>query len=355
MKNIKWKKLLSLFTVMLLFSAAAITNNGKVFGHNLRKGKSKAVSAKYIKRQADGSMVVNTSVPGKDISGYGGAVPLLIHIDKKGVIRKIEAQKNYETPDFFNRAKRLFGKWEGKTVDEALSMEVDAVSGATYSSEAIKGNVRAGLQYVKSNAMQKPAAKGWKKKSSAAMLVVLLGAVMPLFVRKKLWHTIQLWINVGVLGLWCGTFISYAALLNLFSNGVTVDSFPGFVVLLVMLVAAFVYPVLGKGNYYCANICPCGSAQELAGKLGKRKYALSPRMLSGLEVFRNVLWGVLTVLMLAGISTSWMDYELFVAFLFSSASAWVIGMAVLFLVLSMFVTRPYCRFVCPTGALMKAF
>lgn len=71
-------------------------------------------------------------------------------------------------------------------------------------------------------------------------------------------------------------------------------------------------------------------------------------------MFRNVLWGVLMVLMLTATWTAWMDYELFTAFLYTSASVWVIVLAVLFLVLSVWVPRPYCRFVCPTGSLLRS-
>ena len=48
-----------------------------------------------------------------------------------------------------------------------------------------------------------------------------------------------------------------------------------------------------------------------------------------------------------------MNYEMFVAFILQSASWIVIVWALLFIVLSVWVPRPYCRFVCPTGTLFK--
>jgi polyferredoxin len=57
--------------------------------------------------------------------------------------------------------------------------------------------------------------------------------------------------------------------------------------------------------------------------------------------------------MLTGTGFEWMDYELFSAFIFQSAATVVIVLAIVFVVLSVFVTRPYCRFVCPTGTLFK--
>ena len=59
------------------------------------------------------------------------------------------------------------------------------------------------------------------------------------------------------------------------------------------------------------------------------------------------------ILMLAGVWSQWMDYELFVAFIFKSAAWVIILIAVVFILLSFFVPRPYCRFVCSNGKSIK--
>ena len=94
----------------------------------------------------------------------GGATLLIsctssdgIMTKKKGVytvdtkIVKVEALENSETPGFFQRMKDggMLERWNGKTVDEALAAHVDAVAGATYSSNAVIENVRLGLTYYK--------------------------------------------------------------------------------------------------------------------------------------------------------------------------------------------------------------
>lgn len=52
-----------------------------------------------------------------------------IHIDKDGRLTAIEAEPNAESPSFFDRANELFSRWQGKTIDEAMAEDVDAVSG----------------------------------------------------------------------------------------------------------------------------------------------------------------------------------------------------------------------------------
>lgn len=377
MQNAKNKNfipaLLSLVVVVLILSAAAIVRDGRIFGIDLRHAHTMtdavALGNDTMSVHPDGTIVVDTRLLAKDVQGYGGPVPLRIHVSKSGVVDSIVAEPNAETPDFFNHASTLFGQWQGKTVDEAAAMEVDAVTGATFSSRAIIANVQRGLAYAKQHAAlgNAPDATGSVDVSGAsassggftlggivALIVVLMGAVVPLFVKNRRWHYVQLSLNVIVLGLWTGTFVSYTLLMRLFSGGVSLATLGTLAAPLLMVLVAMLYPLAGRPGHYCAHVCPFGSAQELAGKLTRRKPRLSPRLNRALNVFRNVLWGVLMVLMLTATWTAWMDYELFTAFLYTSASVWVIAIAVLFLVLSIWVPRPYCRFVCPTGSLLRS-
>ena len=368
-----WARLLSLVVVVLILAAAAILRDGRILGHDLREAhEAKALKNDTLEVTPDGAFVVNTKPLAKDVQGYGGPVPLKIHI-KDGRVAAVEAEPNAESPDFFNRAKELLNHWQGKSVDEAMSEEVDAVSGATFSSRAIIANMQRGLAYAKqhgqwgedgsvgalgTSASPIEGGSAGALETSAppivALIVVLLGAVVPLFYNNRRLHLVQLAVNVVVLGLWTGTFVSYTLFLRIFAGGVSLSAIGALVAPLLMLIVALIYPLAGRSGHYCANICPFGSAQELAGKLSRRKLRITPRVLKLLSVLRNLLWGVLMALLLTGTCTAWIDYELFTAFLYSSASVWVTVLAALFLVLSVWVPRPYCRFVCPTGALIKS-
>ncbi len=371
-----WARLLSLVVVVLILAAAAILRDGRILGHDLRKAhEAMALKNDTLEVTPDGAFVVNTKPLAKDVQGYGGQVPLKIHI-KDGRVAAVEAEPNAESPDFFNRAKELLNHWQGKSVDEALAEEVDAVSGATFSSKAIIANMQRGLAYAKQRGQWGEDGSVGAADTSAshivgsedgsvgaletsappivALIVVLLGAVVPLFYNNRRLHLVQLAVNVVVLGLWTGTFVSYTLFLRVFSGGVSLSAIGALAAPLLMLIVALIYPLAGRSGHYCANVCPFGSAQELAGKLSRRKLRITPRVLKLLSVLRNLLWGVLMALLLTGTCTAWIDYELFTAFLYSSASVWVIVLAALFLVLSVWVPRPYCRFVCPTGALIKS-
>lgn len=96
--------------------------------------------------KSNGVTVISTKLIAKNVKGFGGNTPVKIYISKKK-IQKIEPYPNQENPAFFAKAKKLLDKYEGMSVKKALNTEVDGVSGATYSSKALKENVKIGLEY----------------------------------------------------------------------------------------------------------------------------------------------------------------------------------------------------------------
>ena len=99
----------------------------------------------------DGVTVVNTTTIASDVEGYNGPVPVKIYI-KKNKIQKIEVLKNQEGPKYMNMVKKqLLNIWDGLTLKEAKAKQVDAVTGATFSSKALIENVNRGLDYYQKN------------------------------------------------------------------------------------------------------------------------------------------------------------------------------------------------------------
>ncbi len=95
--------------------------------------------------------VVNTTSLTTSVQGYVDATPLKIYIAGNKILR-IEALPNKETPRYFLKVKKqLLSKWNGMTVNKALKAKVDGVTGATYSSDAVKKNVKIGLTYYKNH------------------------------------------------------------------------------------------------------------------------------------------------------------------------------------------------------------
>ena len=98
-----------------------------------------------------GAYVVNTTELGKKVDGYSGPTPLKVFI-RKGKVEKIEFLPNQETPKYWNAVKKqLQNAWDGMKVSKAKTAQVDGRTGATFSSDAVKENVKLALEYYEKN------------------------------------------------------------------------------------------------------------------------------------------------------------------------------------------------------------
>lgn len=92
---------------------------------------------------------VNTTEMGAGVRGFNGPTPLEITV-VKGIVTEIKALPNQETPRFLQQVldSGLLSRLDGKTVEEARETELDAVTGATFTSRAMIENIRLGLESV---------------------------------------------------------------------------------------------------------------------------------------------------------------------------------------------------------------
>ena len=110
-------------------------------------------TATYAVKDKKGTVigtVLLSSPYSDDIKGFNGPTPLQIAMDKDGKIIEVRVLANNETPNFLNRVVEagFLKSWDGLTAKEALDKKVEAVSGATFSSNGIQNSLKARLQAV---------------------------------------------------------------------------------------------------------------------------------------------------------------------------------------------------------------
>ena len=337
------------FTAALLLTAAiALSRDGRLLG--MTPGGSNEGETRTEWTAADGSRLISTEELAKDVLGFGGSVPLHIYM-REGHVVRVEALDNYETPPFFAQVARdILPAWNGLTADEALKKEVAAVSGATISSRAVIENFRQGMEYARGTASVPNEREYTTVRSLAALATALCGLLLPLFIKSAKYRFIQLLANTAVLGFWSGSFLSLSLLTNIAANGVKTWSAA---LALPLIFAAFIMPFLGKKGHYCSWMCPLGSLQELLNRLPVPKINIPASAVKWLEYLREAVWLAMMMLMWLGVGFELMDYELFSAFLFRRAAPLVLALAAVFFALSLVTPRPYCRFLCPTGTLIR--
>lgn len=102
---------------------------------------------KVMFRGAKDTIIIMTETIADDIIGYEDVTPLRICILKDKIV-KIDALPNKETPAYFVIIKEEhFPKWIGMNIRKLSPASVDAVSGATWTSDAITENVKRGVDY----------------------------------------------------------------------------------------------------------------------------------------------------------------------------------------------------------------
>jgi len=104
-----------------------------------------------MKKEKDGTYIVNTTTLAQDVEGYNGPTPLEIHI-KKNKIVKVVMLKSMETPKYNAKVKKqMIPLYENVKLKKGKKVEVDGVTGATFTSEAVRENVQRGLDYYWKN------------------------------------------------------------------------------------------------------------------------------------------------------------------------------------------------------------
>lgn len=93
----------------------------------------------------------------KDIIGFNDVIPMEINM-VDGKIESINILDNKETPRFLQKVtdENLVEKFYGLTPEEAINLDLDAVSGATYSSNAIIKSVKTRMEIYTKNVNPSP-------------------------------------------------------------------------------------------------------------------------------------------------------------------------------------------------------
>lgn len=117
----------------ILPDAADVIPNGRG-RYTVRNAKQQTIGTLFLEQIADDERQM----------GYAGTIEIALLFDRDGKVAGVLIGKNQETVSFLNRvrAARFLERWNGLRMEEIPGREIDAVSGATYSSSAIRTGVR---------------------------------------------------------------------------------------------------------------------------------------------------------------------------------------------------------------------
>jgi len=85
------------------------------------------------------------------VEGYNGPTPVEVYI-KKNKIVKVVPLKSQEGPKYVAMVKKeMLPRYERMNVKKGTVQEVDAVTGATFTSRAMQENIKRAVEYYKSH------------------------------------------------------------------------------------------------------------------------------------------------------------------------------------------------------------
>ena len=136
-------------------------------------------------------------------------------------------------------------------------------------------------------------------------------------------------------------------------QNVTLSIFEASYAIPITVVAFFFLPLvftLFFGRTFCAGVCPLGAVQDL---VLLRPVAVPNWLESGLRLFAYVYLGAAVLFAATGSAFIICRYDPFVAFFRLSGNFNIIVLGACFLVVGIFVGRPYCRYFCPYSVLLR--
>jgi len=307
--------------------------------------------------------VLSTSPHADQLSGYQGPTKTLAGFDPDGKCVGLVVEHTYENQPYASYLDddRSFQKiYRGKTISEISQLDpeengIDGVSGATMTSVC----VAEGLMLAAKGSMEKRkqvTSFGNRTPISwwADILTVLLtitGIVLSFFRdgKHKSFRTAYQIAVIAFLGFINGHMLSQASIVGWSKSAIPWNVAPGLVFL---SLAALAVPMFTKQQPYCHHICPFGALQQLTIKRVGWKIKI-PKLLD--RVLKLVPYALLLMVVWAAMSKSNFNLasiEPFDGFAFRVAGWATIAVFVVGFAFSLVSPMAYCRYGCPTGALL---
>jgi len=238
---------------------------------------------------------------------------------------------------------------------------IEGVSGATMTSMSVARSIAPALQAAEASLVATSWNGSWSRRDLGTMFVLLLAALTSMTRLRgvRLWRVVFQLTLVGYLGFVNGDLLSQASLVGWAQAGIPWRTAPG---LTLLTLAAVLVPACSRTQLYCHQVCPFGAAQQLLlhgrnRRPRSRQHAAASTARRSLLAVTKAAPAVLLIVVVSSAMGRWpvslVALEPFDAFHVTIAGAATLTIAVIGLVVSAVVPMAYCRFGCPTGAMLN--
>ncbi|UCH82570.1 MAG: 4Fe-4S binding protein [Candidatus Latescibacterota bacterium] len=296
-------------------------------------------------------------------NGYGGPMRIAVGIDTTGTIAGVTIVDHKETEAYFRKV--LSGNGPGSFVGRHVSdpiepgVDVDAVTGATQSNLALVTGVRQGARTLGTNQLgfDVPAADPVRFRFGWAEIVLLM-----LFVTGFAGTYTQVpgkkplrWIS-QIAALVLIGFVYAIPITLTHINSLLVGYLPDWRTQFYwyLLIIGVLLPVLLTGKRpYCGYVCPFGAVQDCLGAVGGRRKKIPEVIQRWLGWFHAVLVFAAIFVALYTRNPGLTSYEVQGSLFDLTGLLYQFVVLGVVLVLSLFIARPWCRFLCPINGVTR--
>ncbi len=290
--------------------------------------------------------------------GYAGSVTVLAEYSNDYQVRSVIILSHQETPSYFKKVlqKDYLDYFTQKKWDHFFkkNREIDVISGATKSSEAIYRGVQSASIQLASAQNLKPIPDinetGWQIgfKEVVVVVIFLMGILSRFhkFRYKKYLKWATLMCGMVFIGFVFNEPITITRV-NSFLIGFWPDWHSELYIYLLFFGVLLILLTSGK-NVYCHTFCPFGALQELTGKLGKAGNVRLKSRYFWMWFQRSLAWiAILLALFFRNPGIS--EYEVFGAVFQFTGSVWLFLLLGIVLIASFIIRKPWCNYFCPVN------
>lgn len=302
--------------------------------------------------------VVRTSPTCDGQIGYQGPTDTLIVLDASDQIIRIVLRTSYDNQPYVRYVEEdnyFCSLFNGMTLPELAAMDlkaaqVEGVSGATMTSMGVAETLVTAASAATVRSTPVPSLVFSARDIGTCIILVLSLVITFTHLRGRPWLRQTYRVVVLVyLGFLNGDMLSQAQLAGWAQSGVPWTLAPGLVLL---TAAALMVPLLTKRQIYCHHVCPFGAAQQLIRTRSRWRVRV-PRWAShAMAVIPPALLILVVLTAMLHLPVNLAGIEPFNAFVFWIAGAATLCIFLFGLAASTFIPLAYCRYGCPTGAML---
>lgn len=290
-----------------------------------------------------------------EAKGYGGKLQVVIKTNPTGEIERVILDDHSETPSYINKlftTKYLKQFEKLSIIDPNHFRSIDAISGASTSSTAIKNAVLLAAEAYNVEVLRQEAGQfkpimnyqfGLPEVTVIALLLIYFLVRVIRKVPQKRMQQLAALISLILLGFIFNQSIGLSRLVGLLSGWL-----PPLAINLafyLLLGSTLIIILWKKENFYCQWACPFGGVQDSISSLTNANKKMIHQLTWIPKLFT---WLALAIAFLFR-SPDLTDYTIFSALFDFTAGDFIFILLATTMVTSIFIHRPWCRYLCPVG------